>query len=155
LFELIKTIGSFVGLLAGAFTLYDRIAKGRPIANITYNGGGYETRIKITLTNAGETTAVILKSTVVPNIYFLTFDEETRSLIEGQLKPLRPFFLNPKDSIELVIVPRFKNGVNMDLMDQAVRFSFVWRRQNATWLPQFPLTIRTRTLLIQKLAGKA
>jgi hypothetical protein len=156
LFELIKTIGSFVGLLAGAFTLYDRIAKGRPIATITYKEeGGYETRVKITLTNAGDTTVVILKSTVVPSIYFLTSDEERRSLIEGQRRPLKPFFLNPKDSIELVIVPRFKNGVNMDLMDQAVRFSFSWRRQNATWLPQFPLTIRTRTLLIQKLAGKA
>jgi hypothetical protein len=144
-----------VGLLAGAFTLYDRIAKGRPVATITYKDGGYETRVKITLTNADDTTAVILKSTVLPDIYFLTFDEETRSLVEGQLRPLKPFFLNPKDSIELAIVPRFKNGVNMGLMDQAVRFSFSWRRQNATWLPQFPLTIRTRTLLIQKLACKA
>jgi hypothetical protein len=43
----------------------------------------------------------------------------------------------------------------MDLYDQAVRFSFSWRRGDATWLPQYPLTIRTRTLLIQKLAGKA
>jgi hypothetical protein len=35
-FELLKTIGSFVGLLTGAVTVYDRLAKGRPIATITY-----------------------------------------------------------------------------------------------------------------------
>lgn len=141
--------------MTGAIAVYDRIAKGRPIATITYEKKDYDTSVGITITNAGDATAVILKASVTPDIYFLTFNLETRSLIEGQLNPLKSFFINPKGSVRLFFVPRFKNGVNMDLHDQAVRFSFSWRRGDATWLPQCPLTIRTRTLLIQKLAGKA
>jgi hypothetical protein len=33
--EEIKTVGSFVGLLTGVFLIYDRYAKGRPIASLT------------------------------------------------------------------------------------------------------------------------
>jgi hypothetical protein len=34
--ELIKTLGSFVGLLTGAVFFYDRFAKGRPIAYLFF-----------------------------------------------------------------------------------------------------------------------
>ena len=33
--ELLTWLGSMAGLLSGAFLLYDRFAKGRPIASLT------------------------------------------------------------------------------------------------------------------------
>jgi hypothetical protein len=33
--EIIKVIGSYIGLLAGLFVFYDRFAKGRPVVSIT------------------------------------------------------------------------------------------------------------------------
>jgi hypothetical protein len=41
LFELIKTISSFVELIAGGFTVYDRTARGRLIVTITHRNDYY------------------------------------------------------------------------------------------------------------------
>ena len=34
--DVVTKVGSFVGLLTGAFTLYDRTARGRPVADIIF-----------------------------------------------------------------------------------------------------------------------
>jgi hypothetical protein len=152
-FELLKTIGSFVGLLTGAFTLYDRTARGRPIATITYTKVGDGITPSVQITNVSDTTIVVLESSIRPDVYFLATDKNLRLLIDDQLKTLEIFSINSKQSVELTFIPRYKGDVSMDANDQPVLFSFKWRRVNATWLPQFPVTIRTRTGLIRKLYG--
>jgi hypothetical protein len=153
MFELLKTIGSFVGLLTGAFTVYDRVAKGRPVATLTFSKVGDGISPKVAIFNASDTTIVILGWSIIPDVYFLIKDDSLRSSIEDQLKTFSPFSLNPRQSVEFTFVPRYKGGVNMDSDDQAVRFSFRWCRANATWLPQFPMTIWTHTPLLRKLYG--
>ena len=140
-FDFLKTVGSFVGLFTGAFTLYDRIARGRPIATMTFTKVGNGISPKVKIENASDTTIVILEWSVRPNVYFLMKDDSLRWSIEDQLKTSAPFPLNSKQSVELTFAPRYKAGESMDLGDQAVRFSFKWRRANATWLPQFPMSI--------------
>jgi hypothetical protein len=45
-----------------------------------------------------------------------------------------PFVLKPGDSKELIIMPKFKDGIAIEAMgNRYIEFWIHWRRGNATW----------------------
>ena len=152
MFELFKSIGAFVGLLSGLFLLYDRYAKGRPIASFTVREQGTRKVACIRTTNIGGHDIAIIDASVKPEVYFLAEDLEVGTLVKGSMGHRPYFLLKPHEEQELVIAPRVKDGVALELKPQNVVFRIAWRRCNATWLPQIPVYVWTSTTTIRKYA---
>jgi len=139
--------GACVGLLTGIFTLWDRYARGRPIAFLVFGPGA-----RLFLSNPSDYSIFILSTKVTPNVFFLSRGTDLRTIIEDQLSDTINYWLiEPKGSAEFPIVDRYKDDVPLGLKDQQVRVSVNWRRGSTTWLPQIPLTVRTRTSTINKM----
>jgi hypothetical protein len=75
---------------------------------------------------------------------------EVKNIVRGAAGRKHLFMLKPNESKELVIAPIIKNGVALEVRPHNVCFEFHWRRGNATWLPQFPVRVRTNTATIRK-----
>ena len=150
--ELFKWIGSASGLLSGLFLLYDRYAKGRPIASFTVTEERTSKQARIRVTNVSEYDIAIIDATVKPQVYGLTDTMGTRDLIEAAAGKRPSAILKPRENKELIIVPLFTDGVAREVIAQNVTFCLSWRRCNATWLPQIPVYVRTSTTTIRKYA---
>ena len=147
--ELFKTLGAWVGLLSGLFLLYDRYAKGRPVASLTVKYGETRNIACIRITNIGDYDIAVINATVRPEVYYLTEDLEVRTLLEGTTGQRPSFMLKPRQEKELMIASHSTNGI---ARAQSVTFCISWRRCNATWLPQMPVYVRTSTTIIRKYA---
>jgi hypothetical protein len=141
------TFGAFVGLLTGAFTLWDRYARGRPIAFLAFA----QDNVLLRISNPGDYSIFILSVKVTPKIFFLRRGPDVRTIIEDQLSGITYWPIDPKGNAEFVIADRFEGGRKLSLTDQPVLFSVSWRRGSTTWLPQFPVTVRTRTSTVNKI----
>ena len=133
--------GALVGLLTGIFTLWDRYARGRPIACVAFGPDDVLLRIS----NPGDYSIFILSAKTIPDVFFLSRDKEIRTIIEDQLSGITYWPIEPKGTAEFVIADRFKDGKKLSLTDQRVWFAVSWRRGSTTWLPQIPVTVRTKT----------
>jgi hypothetical protein len=142
------SIGVLFGWLSGLFLLYDRYAKGRPTASFAVK----DKKGCIRITNIGDYDIAVIDACVKPEVYFLTEDMETRTLLEGAAGRRPTFMLKPREDKELFIAPLYKDGIQRDLEDQKVTFRISWRRGNVTWLPQMPVYVRTSTSTIRQYA---
>lgn len=150
-FELIKTIGAFVGLVTGAFVFYDRFNKGRPVATLTFKEEGTRKLACIRVSNPTPYDVMIIDTLVSPSIYFLTDDFEIKNLVRGAAGKGISFILKSHDSREVLIAPLFKDGVALELTKPgAVNFWIYWRRGNATWLKMPPVPVCTSTEILRK-----
>jgi len=139
--------GALVGLLTGIFTLWDRYARGRPIACVAFGPDDVLLRIS----NPGDYSIFILSAKTIPDVFFLSRDKEIRSIIRDQLSDITYWPIEPKGTAEFVIADRFKDGKKLGLTDQRVWFRVSWRRGSTTWLPQIPVTVRTKTSTVNKI----
>jgi hypothetical protein len=62
--EVIKTLGSYIGLLTGLVVLYDRMAKGRPVASLTIGEENGRPSPRIRVSNPSPYDIAILDVTV-------------------------------------------------------------------------------------------
>jgi hypothetical protein len=144
---ILTTFGAFVGLLTGAFTLWDRYARGRPIAYLALGTDDVLLRIS----NPGDYSIFILSAKLMPNVYFLSRGQDIGTIIEDQLSGITYWLIEPKGVAEFAIADRFEGGKKLSLSDKPVRFSVSWRRGSTTWLPQVPVTVRTKTSTVNKI----
>jgi hypothetical protein len=148
--EALKSIGSIVGLLTGVTYFYDRLAKGRPIASLTISKQDGRKRACIRVVNASQYDIAITDFDVHPATYFLSETLDTRDIVRGTMGHKKLFMLKPQESKELIVAPLFKDNLALEAgAPHRVVFSFSWRRGNATWLPQLPVTVRTSTTTIR------
>jgi hypothetical protein len=143
----LTTIAAYVGLLTGIFTVWDRYAKGRPIACVAF--GPKDVLLRIS--NPGDYSIFILSAKTIPDVFFLSRDKEIRSIIRDQLSDITYWPIEPKGIAEFVIGDRFEGDRKLSRIDQRVLFSVSWRRGSVTWLWQFPVTVRTKTSTVNKL----
>jgi hypothetical protein len=131
--------------------IYDRLARGRPVASLTISKEAGRPSPRIRITNTSPYDVAIHDITTGSNAYNLAEDEGT----EGNLRAsfgMRPYFmLKPEESREIRIVPRFISGVPVEIMgDQRVVFWVWWQRGNATWIPQIPVPVFLSIAIIRK-----
>jgi hypothetical protein len=91
----------------------------------------------------------ILDVTVHPEIYLLAEREGAEGNLRASFGERVYFLLKPSTEKEIRIVPKFKNGVALELSARRVLFCIWWRRGNATWLPQIPVPIFTSAATIR------
>jgi hypothetical protein len=148
--EEIKLIGSIVGLLTGVLYFYDRFVKGRPVASLTISREKGLLSLRIRISNASSYDVAIVGVTAHPKVYLLAEQEGAEGNLRASFGEIPSFMLKPSGEREVRIVPRFDNGVAMELVPRRVIFCVWWRRGNATWLPQLPIPVFTSTTTIQK-----
>jgi hypothetical protein len=149
-FDAITKIGSIVGLLSGIFLVYDRLARGRPIASLTILMDGTRKIPCVRIDNITPYDVAITNTEVRPKTYFLVEDLDVRRVVRGAAGKSPYFMLKAGDSKELKIAPMFKDGQPLEVTPHRVRFLLYWRRGNATWMPQIPIFVRTSTDIIRK-----
>ena len=150
MFELLKEIGAFVGLLTGVFVFYDRYARGRPVASLSFEKETQRTRVILRVSNAGPYDAAILGVSCSPDIYRLAADTETKSILRAVMGEPLFFTLRPNESYSLHLVSRVENGVPLEIRPRRVSFRISWRRANSTWLWQLPVFVHADTGFIRK-----
>lgn len=148
--EILKTVGSIMGLLSFPFFLYDRYAKWRPVASLTVRVECSRKVPCIRISNPTPYDIMVLGAAVKPRVYYLTMNTEARSVIAGSTGVTPSFVLKAGESKELVIYPFFKNNLPLEIEPQGVNFYIYFRRGNATWLKQIPLMVCTSTDIIRK-----
>ena len=149
------TIGASLGILTTIFTLWDRYARGRPIAFLVRGQDADDPPrpfVLLRISNPGDYSIFILSAKVTPKVFFLSRGSGVHTLIEDQLSDASAYWpIDPKGNAEFVIADRFEGGRKLSLTDQLVSFSVSWRRGSSTWLPQFPVAVRTKTSTINKI----
>jgi hypothetical protein len=148
----IGVVGGVVGLLGGLTSFRDRFYKGQPVASLTTNNSGGRTLVQVRIKNTTEYDVVVNGGAERRGVYFLAEDFETGTIVRGQIKKgmFSPFVLKPGESKELIIMPKFKDGIAIEAIGN--RYIEFWRG-NATWLPQIPVPVCTNTKTIRQLGG--
>jgi hypothetical protein len=132
------------------------VQKGQPVASLTTNNSGGRTLVQVRIKNTTEYHVVVNGGAERRGVYFLAEDFETGTIVRGQIKRgmFSPFVLKSGDSKELIIMPKFKDGIAIEAMgNRYIEFWIHWRRGNATWLPQIPVPVCTNTKTIRQLGG--
>jgi hypothetical protein len=160
IFSVFTFVGALVGLCTGAFTLWDRLTRGRPVAWLTYvarEGTGpnfTELSPKLMISNLTDFSIFILKISVTPDVYFLPKDFAIRSLVTSQTENPQYISVGPKASFELLISSRVKDGMPLDLQKQKVSFTIDWRRGDAPDRRRSPIVLKTNSELVTKMAKR-
>jgi hypothetical protein len=155
----IGVVGGIVGLLGGLMSFRDRFYKGRPVASLSTRNSSGRNLVLIRIKNTTDYDIYVKGATEWRGIYFLTEDATSLNIVRGQLQKsmFTPFMLKPNETKELLIMPKYKDGVAVEASSEDRYFAFWlhWRRGNATWLPQIPVPVWTNTGTIRQLGEAA
>jgi hypothetical protein len=153
--ETIRLIGAIVGLATGAFTVWDRWARGRPLAWVTIkkivNPIEY-----IRIKNPGPADVFILGVRAHPPIYGIAKDHSAGAIVEATLNIDANVLLWQGETCDLPLIDlRNQAEIPKDAPPQPVRFVIYWRKTSSTWLRQIPVVIMTSTHDIKRMAKAA
>lgn len=156
----ITVVGAVVGLLTGAFTVWDRWARGRPLAWVTamkrFSGNPEK---YICIKNPGHGDLLILEVRVRPKgpqIYKVAKDHSERAVISSLYDADVKLLLPPGKEHYLPIIEAPKDlDKPIDTAGRRVCFIIYWRKTSSTWLPQFPAWVLTSTDDIKRIEAAA
>jgi hypothetical protein len=154
--EAIKLIGAVAGLLTTAFVIWDRWARGRPLAWVTATKLGVNPYKYIRITNPGPADVFILAVRVYPSkVYSIAKDHATEAIVgAASFNVDVNVVLWQGDTRDLPII-EVSQPDQRDLADQAVRFVIYWRKTSSSYLRQVPVMIMTSTRDIKRIAEAA
>jgi hypothetical protein len=151
--DTLTTVGSLVGLITGAFVLFDRLWRGRPIACVQTepNTGG---KIKgIRIRNAAQVDILIREIRVKPPFVRVARSSEIYDLASALIKGEMVAVLGPSHAR---FFPLMGHGIPLeDAPPQRIWFRISWRRTDSTWLWQFPKWVSTSTDDLRRIAEAA
>jgi hypothetical protein len=157
--EAITVFGAIVGLATGAFTVWDRWARGRPLAWVTatmrFAGNPEE---YLCIKNSGHSDVFIMGVHVLPKnpqIYGVAKDHSVRAIsssFHGNVNVLLP--AGKEQYLPIIEVPKNLDAP-IDTARRRVCFLIYWRKTSSTWLPQLPVWVVTSTDDIQRIAAAA
>jgi len=155
--EFIKTAGGIAGLATAAFMVWDRWARGRPLAWVTATkrfAGNPEDYICIK--NPGFSDVFIRGVRVYPKrIYGVAKDNSTKAIASSFYADVN-VLLPPGEEQYLPII-EFPKDLDkpLDTSRRWVCFLIFWRKTSSTWLPQFPILVITSTRDIESISVAA
>lgn len=128
---------------------YDRLAKGRPVATISFKDEHDKVAL-IRLNNPSTYDVVVLRAVCAPQVFDLSSDREIRSILHAAAGSIPSFVLPAGETVELYLISRFRDGIPLEVAHQKGRFQIHWRRGNATWLWQMPVVVWSDTSMIRQ-----
>lgn len=136
MFETLKTLGAFVGLALGLFTLFDRLWGSRPILSLDVEKG--TVRRLLMITNITSQHIAIMGFSVLPKIYAVARASTVTATVHAAAGDKFELLIKPNGEARLPLITLVKDGQNWDL-DARIAIVFMWWRKSISlWLPQFP-----------------
>jgi|GraSoi_2013_60cm_1033757.scaffolds.fasta_scaffold46262_1 hypothetical protein len=152
--EAIKLVGGIAGLLTTAFVIWDRWARGRPLAWVTAKKFGANPLEYIRIQNPGPVGVFIKSVRAYPGgLYGIAKDRSPGAMMKAQINIDVNVFLGPDDICDLPLLPL--RNPSEAARDQPVRFLVFWRKTSSSYLRQVPVVIMTSTDDIQRIAAAA
>jgi hypothetical protein len=149
--EIFQLMGAIVAFAAGAFLVWDRWARGRPLVVPTIKLAGVNPYKYIRIKNPGPGDVFVLGVRAYPpGIYGIAKDHSTDAILQATTPKIYgvadlQVLLPPGEKCDLPIIDLRKNE---DAPSRRVRFVISWRKTSSSWLWQVPagFTIATRDL---------
>jgi hypothetical protein len=152
--ETIKTIGAYAGLVTAAFVVWDRWARGRPLAWVTAKKFGANSFKYIRLQNPGPADVFIMGVRADPPIYGIARDHSEKAIAEAVVEIDVNVLLWQGETYDLPIFELPKPvDAPKDARPQPVRFVIYWYKTSSSWLRQVPVTVRSSTRDIESIAA--
>src|SRR6266849_5193253 len=129
-------IGAAVGFLTGAYTLFDRFMKGRPIAYLVASGPATNANLSLRVKNVGQQDVVLRRLFSSPRLYEIAKDDSVLGITEAQFKAFMTV-LQPGQQVDFPVF-RSKRALAAESRGRCA-FVISWRRATSTWLPQIPV----------------
>src|SRR5262249_389053 len=140
--EAFKLAGAIVAFVTALFTVWDRWARGRPLAWVTAEKFGANPLECIRLRNPGYGDVFVLRVRPYPRVYDVAKDRSVRAAItDTALKSDVRVLLKQSEKWDLPIFPKLPTGSP----SCRVFFLVSWRKTSSTWRPQVPVVIMIST----------
>jgi hypothetical protein len=161
MFESIKSVGAIAGLMTAAFVIWDRWARGRPLAwpTIKTFGGGNPFKF-IRIKNPGYGDVFVLDVRAYPaGIYGVAKNDSDDAVLQATMPRIYGVadlhvLLRRDAEYDLPIYYLSKNKTDLEgnLPSRRVCFLIFWRKTSSSWLPQFPVWVLTSTRDLDRMA---
>jgi hypothetical protein len=155
--EAIKLVGAIAGLVTTAFVIWDRWARGRPLAWVTAEKFGVNPLEYIRVKNSGHGDLFIRGVRAYPpTIYGVSRDRSSKAIADALSFNIDVnVLLGPGEACDLPIIDGRDPKVSKDAPSRRVCFLIYWRKTSSSWLPQVPVPVITSTHDIQRIAAAA
>lgn len=151
--ECFTLAGAIVAFLIAVFTLWDRWARGRPLAWVTAEKNVVTAHRYIRVQNPGPVGVFIKGARPHPStIYGIAKGHLPRDTAEAAARIDVNVLLRPGETHDLLINDR--RDQSKDAPSRWVLFLIYWRK-TSTWLPQVPVWVWTSTGYIERSAAAA
>jgi hypothetical protein len=110
MYQTLQMIGSFCGLFAVGFSVFDRLIKGRPLASVSFQRSGQELSPRIRITNISPYDVAVLGVKVTPAVYICALSDDPKDLLRAQWGQPIEFILVPGAVKEFLIGSRSAPG---------------------------------------------
>jgi hypothetical protein len=148
--EEIKLIGGIAGLATAAFTIWDRLVRGRPLAYIVVNGEYGTPFHYLRVRNIGDVGIIVTGVRARP-AGSVAKDHSIRAIVSGVVGDAPAAIIDPGADHDFVLL---RGEAEEDGPSMPIWLFVFWRRTSATWLPLPPRIVRTSTGDL-RLMGKA
>jgi len=137
--ETVKLVGSIVGLLTGAFTAWDWLVRGRPIAFIALSPVSRKRVLRVKNVSQIE---ILVRIVPKPKSYKAATSNDARAMANAMADVAAVTILAPEETVDF---PIFERGrvPGEPLKRGPVRFAVHWRKSNRTWVWQLPVRVST------------
>ena len=133
--DAITRIGAIVGLVTGAFTLWDRLFRARPIAYVHVQGrqGNWFRYVRIVNTDKADMQVANVRCW--PQFFSAAKDHSEPSIADAMDGRAPLALIAPGEHWDFPLVPRRDLS---SLGDKRFALAISWRRSSSPWLPQPP-----------------
>jgi hypothetical protein len=142
-------VGSVVAFATAAFTLWDRLARGRPIAFFGTEGPTSDPRSYIQVKNASEIDIMILGFRCRPTRFMVAKGSSVREIAGALIGTPGTAVLEPKDQWHFQLI----KGPHGPEPTGRIWVRMSWRKSTCTWLPQMPVWLSTTKRDLDRIAG--
>jgi hypothetical protein len=154
--EAIKLVGAIAGLLTTAFLIWDRWARGRPLAWVTAKKLGVNPYKYIRIKNPGPADVFILAVRVYPSmVYSIAKDHSKEAVVGAASFNVDVNVVLWQGEVRDLPIIEVSKPDHRNVADQPVRFVIYWRKTSSSYLRQVPVMIMTSTRDIDRIAQAA
>jgi hypothetical protein len=145
--EWLQEIGAAAGLGITAFTILDRMARGRPQISIFVS----EEERSVRLFNVAPYDIAIVRWSVFPKVYAVaegaTFEAATRAAAGDHFEVM----MTPKTERKFPLTLDTRTGVPLDRTHKWAIIALHWRKGTSLWLPQPPVVTIVNTNVLRSM----
>ena len=143
----LQELGAIAGLAITAFTIVDRMARGRPRISIFVS----ENERSVRLSNEAPYDIAILRWSVFPKVYAVAEAETLEAAARAAAGRVFHMMMKPNTVRTFPLTLQNRAGEPLDRAHKWVMIVLRWRKGTSLWLPQLPAITVVKTGLLRSI----